>query len=185
MNKKFCISIVLIFVLFLTSCVSDDGIRTTTFSENIDEYEFNKLYERSDNFEIYTNKKQDSFYYYVLDDSGDYIDSGYHIGLRGNLQFEKYNNLLELEISEGGPLIRKRYYDVTNGRTSQFFYNPVVQQNEMIAYFMLDTETNKTVLIVQNIFDSRAYYKIIYRDFSATSGYGGTTATFSALTMIT
>lgn len=178
MNKKFCINIILIFILFLTSCISDD-ITTTTFSENIDEYGFNKLYECSDNFEIYTNEKKDGFYYYVLDDSGDYIDSGYHIGLRGNLRFEKYNNLLELEISEGGPLIRKRYYDVINGRTTQFFYNPIVQQNEMIAYFALDTKINKTVLIVRNMFDSRVYYKVIYRDFSVTSGYGGTTATFS------
>jgi hypothetical protein len=69
-----------------------------------------------------------------------------------------------------------RYYDVVNGRVSQYFYTPIQSSDKLIAYF--SSIGDERVLIVQDIFDKSTYYKEIRRDFSILCYLGTSPAEF-------
>ena len=94
---------------------------------------------------------------------GNLLDQGYH-GWRGSfgLSFNE-DGILVLNYGSGGspPLWSERYYDVTNGRISRFFFNPPVQSHSnLVVYFEAKEEYDgDIVLIIQNMFDPSLYYK--------------------------
>lgn len=117
------------------------------------------------NFKIYTNEEHTTFSYYIRDDSGYLMDSGYH-DYRGSFDIYQKGDFLTLDYGFGGNSWHERYYDVSNGRVSRFFERPVESSNELVAYFTFRDSDNAIVLVIQNVFDRNTYYKEIERDFS-------------------
>jgi len=150
---------------------SDDDGNPYKYLSSIDE-----LFEQGKNYEIYTDKSQINYHYYVMDNDGNTIDEGYH-GWRGSFGFTEKDGILELDYGLGGPLWERRYYDVSNGRVSRFFSKPLQTSGELVAYFKRGENLNK-ILVIQNMFDPSKYYKEINRDFSILVMTGQGTAEF-------
>ena len=60
----------------------------------------------------------------------------------------------------GGPFFDTRYYDLKNDRVSRIFTMPLATSKDLVAYF--DSDDKGIKLVVQNIFDSSAYYVEFY-----------------------
>ncbi len=121
-------------------------------------------YKSAENYEIYTDDGQTGFYYVVKDKNGTRLDLGYHDS-RGSFDLVYENGLLVLDYGYGGNAWDERYYDISASRVSRFFPSPEAVSDKLVAYFV--SESNGQIkLIVQDIFDSSAYYKEIVRDFS-------------------
>ena len=78
------------------------------------------------------------------------------------------DGILVLNDGAGGipPLWGERYYDVSNGRVSRFYFNPVKTYNELVVHYSEKKESGESILIIQNMFDPSIYYKEIERDFA-------------------
>ena len=181
--KKLAV-LVLLLVFLLSGCrgtstpdandsVNSENGTGTNFSDA-----FDTIYKQDKNYTVYTDGF--SFCYKVNDNNGDLLDVGYH-DYRGSLDLYYQNNLLVLEYGNGGNLKgSKRYYDLENGRVSRFFDNTVAQSDTKVAYFTYFEDSNKTALIVQDIFDRADYYIEIEREFAlGTELYYNTRAVFS------
>jgi hypothetical protein len=126
------------------------------------------LFEENTNYKIYTDNAQISFYYSVFDDNGNLLDEGYH-GWRGSFGFSfNEDGLLVLDYGLGGTpsMWQERYYDVSAGRVSRFFSNPVQTHGELIVYFTTKKAHDDIILIIQNIFDASVYYKEVSGAYS-------------------
>lgn len=176
MKAKLSIIFLLIFTCILSSCTNaaaDQGVALSsqadnTYSEvNPWNYMFSieMLFYEGKNYKIYSDSQQTGFHYYVNDNNGEIIDEGYH-SWRGKLEFEYSNELLVLDYGFGGSEWQRRYYDVAIGSVSRFFYKPIAENGNLVAYFSTDDKTNKTVLIIQDIFNPDLFYKSVERDFS-------------------
>ena len=135
------------------------------------------IYEDEKNYRIYSNKEQTMFYYEVFDDYGSPIDFGYH-NWRGSFGIQEKNKILILEYGSGGPLWSCRYYDTSKGKVSRFFPRPLQISDELVAYFDAIGEDQEILLVVQNMFDSTAFYKEFYGDFSVQTMLGDNKAEF-------
>ena len=124
---------------------------------------FDILYEKDDNYELYTDEGIYGFKYIVISDGGDTLDYGYWQSC-----YFHYNGdilVLNYDVTPGN-LWYERYYDVSNCLVSRFFPRPVAQSGRMVAYFVYDSDNNRSFLIVQDVFDSSKFYVEIERDFS-------------------
>lgn len=71
---------------------------------------------------------------------------------------------LEIRFNGGTSAILCQYYDIPNNLFSQQFWNPEVVQNRLVVY--TDGKDKSIKLIVQNIFDTKLFYREYLRDFS-------------------
>jgi len=176
MKAKLYIIFVLIFTCILSSCTkaADDYIvdvssQTDSTYEEVNPWNYmfsiEMLFDEGKNYKIYSDSQQTGFHYYVNDNNGETIDEGYH-SWRGKLEFKYFNELLVLDYGFGGSEWQRRYYDVTIGSVSRFFYKPIAESKKLVAYFSTDDKTHKTVLIIQDIFNPNMFYKAVKRDFS-------------------
>ncbi|MBQ6714350.1 MAG: hypothetical protein IJN15_02235 [Clostridia bacterium] len=168
--------LILVIITILCGCnktTIDSDINTSRPTEALELYENNSnfelyniddIYKQNNNFVIYTNDNYTLFKDSIKDDKDCVIDYGYHNG-RGSFDIYYEDKLLVLNYGFGGNSWFERYYDTSNGKVSRFFERPIQHTNSLVACFVLD-EKNKIVLVVQDIFDSKVFYKEIYRDFS-------------------
>ncbi len=75
--------------------------------------------------------------------------------------------LLEIQTSHGSNAQLYRYYDINKDLFSgeSFWNRSLVCEDGKVIYMSLD-EKNKTVLIIQDIFDKEKYYREVHRDFA-------------------
>lgn len=181
MKKLAVVALLLVFLLSgcaqrntpdANNSVNSESETSTNFSDA-----FDTVYKQDKNYIVYTDGL--SFCYKVNDNNGDLLDVGYH-DYRGSLDLYYQDSLLVLEYGNGGNLMAsKRYYDLENGRVSRFFDNTVAQSDTKVAYFTYFGDSNKTALIVQDIFDRADYYIEIEREFAlGTELYYNTRAVF-------
>ena len=181
---KICI-ILFVFILLLAACsnevqeptnepISEEVSATDIISEkyniSYDGYVKNYfrtidvLYEKGDNYELYTDEGMFGFKYTVISDGGDTLDSGY----LQSCDFHYNGDILVLNYNvTPGNLWYARYYDVSNCLVSRFFPRPVAQSGRMVAYFKYDSDNDRSFLIVQDVFDTSKFYVEIDRDFSS------------------
>lgn len=134
------------------------------------------LFEKGDNYEVYTDESQTGYHYFVTDNNGTLMDEGYH-SWRGSFSFRIVDDILQLDYGYGSSLWDKRYYDVATGRVSRFFPKPLQTYGDTVAYFIVN-QNDEIILIVQNMFDPSQSYNEFRRDFSDTVIKGQCTAEF-------
>lgn len=124
-----------------------------------------KLSEENKNYKVYTDESGFNYYYDIYNNNGKLIDTGFHTK---GIGIEVIGDILNIRKGAGTYVFTCKYYDLSTNRVSRDYATPLEIGGEYIAYFTTKTEGNKDeiVLIVQNIFDERLYYKEIKRDFS-------------------
>ena len=137
---------------------------------------FNIVCEEHQNYKLLTNADNTGYCYYVYDNAGELLDSGYHDYRGCSFAFKDgylsyYNAGLTFTWHE-------RYYDVENGRVSRFYYRPLDTHKNLVAYYGSNSN-DKTVLIVSDMFDKQTYYCEFAREFSLSVLTGGSTGSFS------
>ena len=136
-------------------------------SNTIQDYlnDMDTVYKQGANYIVLSDVSSYNFYYYIKDNDGYIIDEGYH-GYRGSFDIIQENNFVTLNYGYGGNAWFERYYDISNGRVSRFFERPIQNNDELVAFFTVNSVNDAIVLIIQNKFDPDVYYKEVVRDFS-------------------
>lgn len=124
-----------------------------------------KIVNENKNYKVYTDKSGLNYFYNVYNNVGECIDSGFHTR---EIRFEFINNILSIKMGFGTYAFICRYYDLSTNRVSRFYPTPLEIGGEYIAYFTNIPKNDKDniVLVIQDIFDEKDYYKEIRRDFS-------------------
>ena len=134
--------------------------------ESLDPFDpYHKLVEDNKNYKVYTDKSGFNYFYNVYNNNGECVDIGFNGG-RG-VNFEIIDDILSVRMGFGTYAFVCRYYDLSTNRISRFYTTPLEIGGEYIAYFTGKTENDKDeiILVIQNIFDERVYYKEVKRDF--------------------
>jgi len=148
--------------------VKTEGSKTYDEHESLDPFDpYYELVEENKNYKIYTDKSGFNYFYNVYNNDGKWIDTGFNGG-RG-VNFEIIDDILSVRMGFGTYAFICRYYDLSANRISRFYTTPLEIGGEYIVYFITKSENdeNEAVLVIQNIFDDRVYYKEIKRDFSS------------------
>lgn len=164
MYKRICI--LLFIFIFLCSCNTANNKYQSehgTLDNCLDGIDI--VYKQDKNYKILSNEEHTIFHYLIRDDSGYIVDEGYH-NQRGSFDIHQNGELLTMNYGYGGNVFYERYYDIANGTISRFFENPIASSNELVAYFIVKDSNKGIVLIIQNKFDPKIYYKEIVREFS-------------------
>ncbi|MBE6713375.1 MAG: hypothetical protein E7580_07660 [Ruminococcaceae bacterium] len=147
-----------------TTSVKEVEVATKVTAET--EQKTQELLDEGENYKIYEMYAEDEMYYSyeVYDDDQNILDMGCHHGL-GGVGISKRGSLLVLRYHSGSPVFHERYYDISRGIVSRFFWRPVQNTDKYVAYFDYK-ESDKTVLVIQDIFNPEEFYLEIERDFS-------------------
>lgn len=166
-RRLFQILLVVVCLLSLPSCESKKN-SSILMKNHLEQWNtlntYDILFEKGNNYEVYTDEEQTGFHYFVMDNNGILMDEGYH-NWRGSFSFNTVDNILQLNYGYGGNLWDERYYDVATGRVSRFFPRPLQTHGETVAYFAV-TQNEEIILTVQNMFDPSHFYKEFRRNFS-------------------
>ncbi len=184
MKFKIFSLLLIMLVIFMSGCqkntsnkgsaVSDKSVSNPSNINNDTEKDpalasqfsdFNIVEKKEKNFEIQTNDNRSAFVYYIHDDNGYLMDIGYH-DARGSFDVFYEGNLVVLDYGAGGNSWHERYYDTAEGKVSRLFEQPVAHTKEKVAYYDFNKGDEKPILIIQDIFDKKIFYKEIERDFS-------------------
>ena len=186
MKKHICFLLALLCFFCLAGCKTNtlvddassdksfesDTTPNDTFEKSVSEAQKDAYYNTFENFEQtftivrvdeknFVIKISDDFagdFYEIYDNNGNLLDKGFH-GWRGSFDISKENDILTLEYGFGGTNVHPKYrlYDVQKGIASRYFEGPIAVNGTQIAYFAVSEE--KTVLVVQDIFDAETNYK--------------------------
>lgn len=163
------------FSIILVACSEKGSKEKNGITEGIEQNKHNvkflqsscfpNLYTKGEQYEVYTDNDGTGYYYIIYNIQQKIIDEGY-CSWKFNA-IEQKDNLLELSYgTSGGPIFNARYYDLENDRVSRLFTMPLATSKDLVSYFGTDETGIK--LVVQNIFDSSAYYVEFYdKSFSA------------------
>ncbi len=176
----------LLFFLSLVGCKTDtavEGVPSDKSAENnvaqndisessVSEKRKDAYYNTFENFErtfttvgvneknyiIKTSADFAGNFYEIYDNNGNLLDKGFH-GWRGSFDITKENDIITLEYGFGGTNVYPsyRFYDAQGGIASRYFEGPIAVNGTLIAYFTENEE--KTLLVVQDIFDGEKNYK--------------------------
>lgn len=149
---------------FVASSASDtDSKEYYNTYENF-ENSFSNIEKENNNYIIKSSDKYAGNFYEIYDNESNLLDKGFH-DWRGSFDISKDGDIIKLEYGFGGTDIHPQYrlYDVKNGKASRYFHGPVATHGNKIAYF--NTIQDKAVLIVQDAFDTKEYYKEFYGKF--------------------
>ncbi|MBR2353480.1 MAG: hypothetical protein IKC69_03045 [Clostridia bacterium] len=137
---------------------------------------FKVVCEEHRNYKLLTNADVTGYCYYVYDNAGELLDSGYH-DFRG-CSFSFKDGYLSYHDAGLTFVWYERYYDVENGRVSRFYYRPLDTHKNLVAYYGHNSD-DEIVLVVSDMFDKQTYYCEFTREFSVSVLTGGSTGSFS------
>lgn len=144
---------------------SDSAHNSSSESNTDDSYWLNKiniLLEEGENYIIYTDEMRLFYTFEVWDNEDHTLDKGYHDYRFFDICQD--GNFVKLVDGSGMFLKSERYYDVSTGRISRYFEQPVASSIKLVAYF--DYYSSDDIrLVVRSVFDD-SYYKEIKRNFS-------------------
>lgn len=137
---------------------------------------FNIVLEESENYKLLTDTDKTGYQYYVYDNYGEVIDTGYHDYRGCGFSFRDgylvyYNGGLTITWYE-------RYYDLEDGRVSKFFLRPLDTHENLVAYYRQNSN-GETVLAICDMFNDQVYYQELEREFGASVWTGGSKGSFS------
>lgn len=115
---------------------------------------------------LHEDGKIAGFRYEVFGDTQhkELIDFGFQEGM-GGVDFLYREDYLVLAYRHGGASFHERYYDLSTGRVSRFYYMPICISDRNVAYFTRGAE-EEIILVVEDIFEPSAYHMEIKGDFS-------------------
>lgn len=142
------------------------------FSNNGEVFNFfstlDKLIEKQEFYEVYSNVDYTGYYYIIHDKKGSIVDYGYY-DYHG-IKFEQNGDILKLRFNLGGNIGNEKYYNVSNGKVSRTYECVLDSSGELVAYFSNSFEDPKqTSIVIENMFDSTVYCKEFLRDISVNS----------------
>ena len=175
MKKYGCLLLVLVLIVGLVGCKTDDAVETmssdVSSANDISDEQKDIYYNTFENFEkTFTTvrveeknfiiKTSDNFagdFYEIYDNNGNLLDKGYH-GWRGSFDISKEEEIIILEYGFGGTNVQPKYrlYDAQKGVASRYFEGPIAHNGKLLAYFSINE--NDAKLIVQDIFDIEETY---------------------------
>lgn len=137
---------------------------------------FKIVCEESPNYKLLTNEDGTGYCYYVYDNAGELLDSGYHDYRACGFAFKDgYLSYYSAGLTFAW---YERYYDTENGRVSRYYYRPLDTYENLVAYYGYNNDGD-IILIVSDMFDKQTYYCEFGREFSLSVMMGGSTGSFS------
>ncbi len=122
------------------------------------EASFSKVEQDNKNYVVKSSDKHAGNFYEIYDNDGNLLDKGFH-DWRGSFDILQKGDIIKLEYGFGGTGVHPQYrlYDVKNSVVSRYFGGPVAINDNHVAYFNVGED--RTVLVVQDAFDKKEYYK--------------------------
>lgn len=179
MERLICLVLCVVGTLAFTGCKCNKNFESTSkveshISNNIGkeyyntynnfENSFSNIEEENNNFIIKSSDSYAGNFYEIYDNYSNLLDKGFH-DWRGSFDIYKDGDIIKLEYGFGGTGVHPKYrlYDVKNSKISRYFGGPIATYGNKVAYF--NENQNKTVLVVQDAFDTKEYYKEFYGKF--------------------
>lgn len=201
MKKRVIVLVAIAVLLMLSACAADpvevtddSGITqgTPTAESTVSEakdgaengYVLSHEGEYYEVYYLYEDGEITGFRYEVFGDTqhNELIDFGFHQGI-GGVDLRDREDYLALTYRHGGPSFHERYYDLSTGRVSRFYYMPMCISDRNVAYFTRGAE-EEIILVVEDIFEPSAYHMEIKGDFSSAVFRALATAEFISPTQL-
>lgn len=156
MNKYVKLSFIMLFLLISVLSGCDTASEQYDYTESV-----NTQYIIQD----ISVGAQQKFRYEIYSITGQTMDSGIIENAQPYVSGVS-NNILKLSVPYGTNAVSCTYYDVQNNRISEAFQNPIIENDEVVAYF--SSENNEKKLIIHWLFENRQ--KEYPSDFSGAYG---------------